>query len=208
MKKIVFPCLAVLLLASCYPTSPTYVQTYDMVITNYNPDFNFSSKQTFAIPDSVIVVTGDKVDNPNAPLQYVSSAYAALIVNAISSNLTSLGWTRVNKSQNPDVMLFPAAMQTTYLYYYYDYWYYWDWWYGGYYGWYYPGYYPPVVSSYTTGTLLVTMVDQNALTPDQELPVEWTMVINGLLTGDITSASSRISSSIDQAFKQSQYLAQ
>ncbi|MCK7538489.1 MAG: hypothetical protein MZV63_49800 [Marinilabiliales bacterium] len=40
---------------------------------------------------------------------------------------------------DPDVLLLPAAWETTTIYYYYDYWYYW---YGGYWGWYYP-YYPP-----------------------------------------------------------------
>lgn len=206
MKKFTIPLFAMLLLVSCYPSSPTYTQQYDLVATNFNPDYDFGSKSTYSLPDKIVVVTGDKINDPNAPLSYVDGPTATLIFNSINSNMASLGWTKVDLSQTPDVSLMPAAMQTTTTFYYYDWYYYWGWYYPYYWGWYYPGYYPAAVSSYTTGTILVSMVDPNAITPDQQIPVEWTMLINGLLTGDASSTSTRINSTINQAFAQSSYL--
>jgi len=208
MKKFTIPLFAMLLLASCYPSSPTYTQQYDLVATNFDPTYNFGSKTTYSLPDKIVVVTGDKINDPNAPLEFVNDATATLIFNAINSNMATLGWTKVDQSSNPDVELLPAAMQTTTVYYYYNWGYYWGWYYpySPGWGWYYPGYYPPTVSSYTTGTLLVSMADINSITPDQQIPVEWTMLINGLLTGDASSVTTRINSTINQAFAQSSYL--
>ena len=73
---------------------------------------------------------------------------ATQILQHIADNMESLGWTRVAGEASPDVVLLPAAWETTTITYYYDYWY---WWWGGYYP-YYP-YYPPVYAySYTTGS--------------------------------------------------------
>jgi len=210
MKKIAFAALAIALFAGCYPSSPTTVQTYDLVVTDYNPDYNFSSATTFSIPDNVVVVTGENLSDPdgNGKPDFVKEPYNTQIINAIKSNLTSIGWSEVDTSAHPDVWILPTGMQTTTITYYYDYWGYWGWYGGGYYGWYYPGYYPSYASSYTTGTLFVTMVDKNAVTPDNSLPVEWSFLVNGLLTGSTTSnTTSRISSTIAQAFTQSPYLA-
>jgi len=210
MKKFFLPVVGIVALAGCYPTSPTTVETYDLVISDYNPNYDFSTKTTFAIPDNVVVITGENLSDPdgNGEPEFVSEPYNTQIINAITQGLTSRGWTKIDTAAHPDVWILPTAMQSTTLVYYYDYWGYWGWWYGGYYGWYYPGYYPPYVSSYTTGSIFVTMVDKNAVTPDNELPVEWSFLVNGLLSGSSTSTtSSRINSTIAQAFTQSPYLA-
>jgi hypothetical protein len=202
--------LAIALLAGCYPSSPTTTQTYDLVITDYNPDYDFSTKTTFTIPDEVVVVTGDVASNPGGGTTptFVTEPYNTQIINAIKSGLTGLGWTEVDTTANPDVWIYPTAMQSTTIVYYYDYWGYWGWYGGGYYGWYYPGYYPPYSSSYTTGSVFVAMTDRHQITADNELPVEWSFIVNGLLTGSTTSnVTSRISTNIAQAFKQSPYLA-
>ena len=71
---------------------------------------------------------------------------------------------------DPDVILLPAAWETTTVYYWYDYWY---WWYGGYYGGYWP-YYPPVyASSYTTGTLLMSIIDPGLTSTDGNPINQW-----------------------------------
>ena len=85
-------------------------------------------------------------------------------------------------------------------YYYYDYWY---WWYGGYYP--YWGYYPPVYySSYTTGTLLMTLIDPDMLETSGNPVKQWSGAINGILTG--TYDASRVNAAIDKAFTISPYL--
>jgi hypothetical protein len=94
------------------------------------------------------------------------------------------------------------------VYYWYPYpGYGWGWGYPGY-GWGYPGYYPPVpyYSSYTTGTLRMEMFNPNdirVVKGDTINPVYWTAGINGILSSNTTT---RITSTIDQAFKQSPYL--
>jgi Domain of unknown function (DUF4136) len=206
MRTKLLPFLVLLVFAGCYPYTPTYTQQYDLILTDHDPNFTFTTRHTYSLPDSIVIVTGDKVDNPNAPLQFVNPATAVQIFSAIRTNMNGRGWTEVNRLQGPDVMLMPAVMQTTYLYYYYDWCYYWYWYDPYCYGWYYPGYYPGTVSGYSTGTLLVSMVDPKNVTPDQELPVAWSMVINGLLTGDASSVTTRITSNINQAFTQSPYL--
>ncbi len=111
--------------------------------------------------------------------------------------METLGWTRVDDPEDADLTLFPASWTNTTIYYWYDYWC----WYYPYYcgwGWYYPGY----VSSFTTGTLVMTLVeDENAI----ESYRVWTGALNGLLSGSYNS--SRVTKAIDQAFTQSPYLA-
>ena len=44
--------LALILLMGCYPDQPEFVEEYDVVYTNYSPDFNFSNSYTFSLPDA------------------------------------------------------------------------------------------------------------------------------------------------------------
>ena len=146
-----------------------------------------------AMPDNVVKVTGDPDEDP----EFIDEPYNTQIINMIAANMETLGWTRVVDPANADLALFPAAWTNTTIYYWYDYW---CWWYPYYcgWGWYYPGYY----SSYTTGTLVMTLIeDENAIEPYRV----WTAAINGLLSGHYNQ--SRVSKSIDQAFEQSPYLA-
>ena len=113
--------------------------------------------------------------------------------------MSALGWTRV--AENGDVELLSATWTTTTIYYYGGgYWC----WYNPYYcggGWYYPY---PVATSYTSGTLVMTMVDPNMESADGRVRAIWTGAINGLLS-DVYS-SSRVENGVNQAFKQSPYL--
>jgi hypothetical protein len=189
------------LLVSCYPAGPEYVEDYDIVVTNYNDEYDFQSKGTYAMPDRIVKITGNLVEGDTP--EYIDDIYGDQILARIDQNLQDLGWTKVDVSANPDVLITPAAWETTTVYYYYDYWY---WWYGGYYGWccYYP-YYPPVsYTSITTGTLFWSMLD-----PDQEgvngNPVpQWTAAINGILRYAYNAET--MNRSIDQAFAQSSYI--
>jgi hypothetical protein len=118
--------------------------------------------------------------------------------------MTDLGWTKVDVNSDPDVQLLPAAWTTTTIVSG-GYWGgYYCWWYpyycgGG--GWYYP-YYP--VSSYSTGTMVISMIDAKHEGTDGGLPLVWTAAMNGLLSG--TYETNRVNQGIDQAFKQSPYL--
>jgi hypothetical protein len=196
-------------LPACYPKGADYIEELDIVVTNFSSDYNFAAAKTYAMPDSVIKITGEAFTDPDGDgkPQFVGSDYSAAILGAIKQNMTAYGWTQVNKNANPDVVLLPSSMTTTNIYYYYDWWY-WDWWYGGWYGWgwYYPGYYPPYVTGYRSGSVLINMVDSKAASGGtvENIPVLWTAIFNGLAEG--SNITARIQTNITKAFTQSPYL--
>ena len=63
------------------------------------------------------------------------------------------------------------------------------------------------VGSYTTGTVILDMVDvDGASEEEQTFPIVWNAIINGLVTGSDASLANRIETNINQAFAQSSYL--
>ncbi len=200
-----------LMLLGCYPQGPEYVDDLDLVYTNHNAEYDFASKGTYARPDEIIKITGKFLDpdGPEAP-ETIPDAVADQIFDAFDANMTDLGWEKVELDQDPDITMLPAVLETTTLVYWYDYWY--GWW-GGYPG--YPGYYPPggyypgypsypVVSSYSTGTLLFLLTDPHEVSGSGNLIIQWSFAGNGILTGSYNV--NRVTKAIDQGFKQSPYL--
>lgn len=187
----------------CTFQGPEYTEELDLVVTNYDNTFDFKSKGTYSLPDKIVKITGD----PLAPPEYIKDIYGIPMLAQIEANMTALGWTKVlvDAVPPPDIQLLPAAWTTTTIVGGY---------YGGYYCWYYPyycgggWYYPyyPSYSSVTTGSMLMTMVDPSlaAESPDGNLRVVWTGLMNGLLSG--TYDIDRLKRGIDQSFTQSPYL--
>ena len=178
----------------CYPDGAEYYEETDIVYTNYDDKYEFVSKGTYSIPDKIVKITGELVEGEDP--EFVKEPYNTQVLQKIQSNMTALGYTKVTDPATADLVLFPAVWTNTTVYYYYDYW---CWYYPYYCGW---GWGYPSVSSYTTGTLLMTLV------ADGEEFVQptnvWTSAANGLMSGvyDLT----RVNKAIDQAFKQSPYL--
>jgi hypothetical protein len=178
----------------CYPDGAEYYEETDIVYTNYDDKYDFKSKGTYSIPDKIVKITGNLVDGEDP--EFVKEPYNTQVLQKIQSNMTAMGYTKVTDPATADLVMFPAVWTNTTVYYYYDYW---CWYYPYYCGW---GWGYPSVSSYTTGTLLMTLV------ADGEEFVQptnvWTSAANGLMSGyyDVT----RVNSAIDQAFKQSPYL--
>ncbi|MHA4844916.1 DUF4136 domain-containing protein [Flavitalea antarctica] len=196
-------------LAGCYPQGPEYTDELDLVYTNYSPEFDFVSKKTYAIPDSVIKITGDVFNDPdgNGKPSFMTPAYSVPLLAQVNQNMTASGWTRVPLSANPDVVILPSTMTTTNIYYYYDWWY-WDWWYSGWYpywGWYYP-YYPAYITGYRSGSIFLQMIDAKAAVGAENVPVVWSCIINGLAEGSSADLIARVQVSVDAAFAQSPYL--
>ncbi len=189
-----------LVFGGCYPGGADYTSDYDAVYTDFNDTFNFKAFNTYAMPDQIVVDIEITNDGDTIP-EYMKSIYSDPILAQIAENMANYGWTRVDISDNPDLLLSPAGQSSTT--YYYSYWY--DWWYGGYYpgwGWYYPPYY--TVSSYTTGSLIMTIADPNLDSPINRSPMEWVGVVNGVLTN--SANITRALNGIDQAYTQSPYL--
>jgi hypothetical protein len=197
-----------LMLLGCYPQGPEYVEDLDLVYTNHNDEFDFAGKGTYSRPDDIIKITGDP-DLDEDP-EYIPDAVATTILAQFDENMEALGWTKVDPAvEIPDIAMLPASLETTTITYWYDYWY--GWW-GGYYpgypgGGYYPGYPSyPVVTSYSTGTLLflITDGDPDAVAGNGSHLIHWSFAANGVLTGSYNI--NRVTKAIDQGFKQSPYL--
>ncbi len=174
---------------SCYPDGGfNSVSDFDTVSTFHNTTVNFADLRTYAMPDSVIHIE-DEED--------LSRLFDQEILARVAANLEQLGYVRVDSAQ-ADVHVFNLATSTEYVgsSCYPPYW---DYWYGYPPGW---GWCYPVVSSYTTGTLLTVMIDTGQ--PD-DTPAVWLAASNGLLSSSGV-ASERIRKNINQAFAQSPYL--
>jgi hypothetical protein len=201
-KLLTFSCLIAFtgfLLSGCYPGGAEFNEDLDVVYTNHSATYDFQSKGTYSMPDKIVVDV--KIDHGDTIVEYMKDIYAGPILQQIADNMANYGWTRVDISTGPDVLLTPAGISSTT--YYYDYWY--CWWYGGWYGgwgWYYPPY--VTVSSFTTGSLIMTIEDPNTDSPINSSEAVWVSAVNGILSGayDI----SRITKGVEQAFKQSTYL--
>lgn len=193
-KKFVLYLSIILLLGSCYPDGAEYYSDLDIVYTDYDDQFDFASKGTYAIPDNIVKIEGNLAEGEDP--EFVKEPYNTEMLQKMESNMSDLGWSKTEDPANADLVLFPAVWTNTTIYYWYDYWC----WYNPYYcGW---GWGYPSVSSYTTGTLLMT------LTADGDDYIEpaqvWTSAVNGLLSGSFNT--SRVNTAIDQAFTQSPYL--
>ena len=192
--KFVLYLSIIVLLGSCYPEGAEYYEELDIVYTDYDEQFNFASLGTYSMPDHIVKIEGLLADGEDP--EFVKEPYNTQILQKIESNMEDLGWQKIENPANADLVLFPAVWTNTTIYYWYDYW---CWYYPYYCGW---GWGYPSVSSYTTGTLLLT------LTADGDDYIEparvWTGALNGLLSGSLNT--SRINKAIDQAFEQSPYL--
>jgi hypothetical protein len=181
------------ILVQCYPDGLSYAEETDIVVTNYDPEYQFETKMTYAMPARIVKIT-DELLAGGAP-EFVDPTYAGPILNQIQKNLDQAGWTRILAEDNPDVLIAPAALQSTVVVY--DYWGYWGYWYGPYY---------PVVSVYESGSVMVSMLDTKEKNENEMPRIGWGFVLNGILEGSTTYVTSRFVNSVDQAFEQSPYI--
>jgi hypothetical protein len=188
-----------LLSGGCYPGGVDFAEDTDVVYTTYDQNYNFAAAGTYAMPDKIVINV--EIDKGDTIYEYMKDIYADQILNRIAENMSARGYQRVDVGANPDMLLMPAAMSSTQYYYYY--WY--CWWYGGYWpgwGWYYPPYYS--VSSYTTGSVVMTISDPNIDNPINKSKLSWLAAMNGLASGN--NDVDRVLDGVDQAFEQSPYL--
>ena len=181
-------------LAGCYPGGADYYEETDVVYTNYDDSYDFMSKGTYSMPNKIVKITGNLIEGEDP--EFIKEPYNTQILQKIESNMTAMGYTKVPDPKNADMVLFPAVWTNTTINYWYDYW---CWWYPYYCGW---GWGYPYVTSFTTGTLVMSLITDNG---NNAIPSSvWTAAANGLMSGyyDIN----RVNKAIDQAFKQSPYL--
>jgi hypothetical protein len=197
-----------LTLAACYPDDLTNAEELDTVTTLFDKTRDFGAIGTYVLIDSVMFIDGDGEGGDDE--SSISHAFDAQILATVRRNLNEAGYV---ESPNPaagtqDITVLATTTTATTIGVAYDWWYYW-----GYYP-YWPGYapgwgygYPPVsvAYAYTTGTVMLTMIDaQNANVASEQIPVLWIGAVNGVATG--TGEVARVTNGIDQAFAQSPYL--
>jgi hypothetical protein len=175
---------------SCYPGETLTAADSDVIATFFNPNADFSTKMTYAIPDSI-----DRIDKDGNPVSDPGQ-FDAQIISRIKQNLNGLGFTEQQNPANADVLVVAFINKTTWASggcYSWGY----SWWYP------YPGYCYPVVYTYSTGTLLIVMADRQNQGSTDAL---WVAGINGLLEGASSGIETRLANNINQAFNQSPYL--
>ncbi len=200
-------------MTACYPGGAEYTSDTDIILTNYNPDFDFKSVQTYFLSDSINFIADDTNEQINGQT-------ANLIIAELESNFQARGYERITDTTlpEPDFMVVVTALKVQNYQVYGGYPWYggWGWGWGWYkstnyygypgYGWGYP-YYPSYVTSYETGTVIWDMFDpDNVDEEDEIIYVEWTGAINGVLGSSVSSTQDRITTGIEQAFRQSPYI--
>ncbi|MFI5218223.1 MAG: DUF4136 domain-containing protein [Bacteroidia bacterium] len=204
MKKI----LIVLTVAATFVSCRNLPDFEDLtlkpiVVTNHDAEANFSNYQTYYLPPFIDKIADDANDST------VSSSLAQPILDAIDNNMQSRGYTKVTDKNLADIGIGVVTITvTTTEVYYPGYW----WGYGGYYGGY-GGYYPyypyypySYTYTYTTGSMVVELIDlKNIDLVNNRVDILWTNFSNGVL-GQGVSSSVLAVDAVNQAFKQSPYI--
>ncbi len=209
---------AITWLSSCYPEDSVTYSDLDLVATVYDQNQNFNDLQTYVLPDSVVHLKDTVNPDNNVDLSHELDGF---ILDLVKTNMNNDGFVLEPDPENnpPDVILTVSAMATknysVYNYYPY-YWYWYPGWYWPYYkntnygyGWYpyYPGWGPGYVTSYTVGTLLMSMHDMKDRPAESDsVRVVWNASINGLLSGNKANTQDRLEYNINKAFENSPYL--
>lgn len=215
--KIVMLAGITVALTACYPGGAEYTSDTDIVLTNYNEDYNFNEVQTYYLADSINYVV-EEGTTPDRSLE-------SYILSELERNFDNLGWTRTvdSLSSEPDVAVLVSVIKVqNYNIYSYP-------WYGGWgWGWYwkstgettywgYPGYgwgYPwygggTYVTSYEVGTVFWDLFRPDNVDEENEIIYDdWRGAVNGVLGTSTSSTKNRITNGIDQAFRQSAYLSE
>lgn len=201
-------------MVSCYPGGAEYTSDTDLVITNYNPEFNFGTVKHYYMADSISHIVPEGQD-PNYELD-------PFVIGEMERNFEALGWVRVDSlfEGKPDLAVTLSIIKVQNYNIYTIPWYpgwgwgwYWKssddvnyWGYPGY-GWGYPWYGGTYVTSYETGTVVWYTFDPDNVDEDNEvIYLDWQGAVNGVVGSSTSTTKDRVSKGIDQGFRQSPYL--
>ncbi|WP_373496728.1 DUF4136 domain-containing protein [Aquiflexum sp.] len=193
---------------ACVPDGPDAIDVLDLVYTNFDPSYDFGTPATYSMPENVILIDRETVENPGTTPPFADFIISQAILDRIRSNMTARGYIQVNEFNDPDLIILPSITDGNRVFYEYDWWF-WGWYYPDFspvWDWVYPGYLPAAITSVETGTVLIQMTNPKELTSENQIPVHWISVINGIVSGSTGDNANRIVRTIDQAFVQSPYL--
>ncbi len=206
IKIFLFLSLGFFLLTSCEKNPDLNdLDGQNTVITNHKKDANFK-QANYSVSDSIMLLNGDIDPGTERPQYWIKGKdlQADKIIAQVEQNMNARGYTeRETSISGLNIRL--AYIEDMYYFASYTpfWWNYWFDWYG-WYGWY--PYYPyPVVYTYTTGSLVMDMIDMSAPS-DVQKPIIWDAYMTGLLTGDQRYDGDKVLTAIDEAFKISPYV--
>jgi hypothetical protein len=205
-------------LTACHPGSVENVEELDIVVTNYVKDADFASIQTYAMPDTVVdlgeFIEGDVMEWDRSLDQTIltvtatnmDALYTRILPNPNDPDNPWSPWTGNPNGTEPDVILLAGGLTGVGTLIFTG----WTPWWPGW-GWFPPGWgwggYPWVgTQEFRTGTIILNML--NFEEADEEnllLPGIWQSALDGVAEGG--NGEQRVTRGIDQAFKQSPYLA-
>lgn len=203
---------ALILLFSCSPDAGfNTVSDYDVVATYYDPDADFKSLGTYAMPDTIIHFR-DPDDVSSGDL---SREHDELILGLVRTNLEALGYEEETDpgSNEADVYVIVWVTLAEWLSSSTENWWdTWDWYlhwppsWGPGWGTYYPF---PIEYFYRAGSIFIDMIDEAEIEEGEEPYVKfiWAGTINGIMVDTSAGAEDRLITNINQAFDQSPYLA-
>jgi hypothetical protein len=178
--------------------APSEVVLGSNVYTQPAPAADFKPLRTFYL-DPLVEVWKDGVQQP-------STAVPSGVVASINQRMGSYGYTPAALTAPPDTGLRLAWMQNSYSYYYSYCSGYWYGWYGCWPSWGYAG-------SYSTGTVVVMMVDLRQAPPPTAPPTDggqrtvlWVSGLYAVLQGTTIENTSTFNAALNRAFDQSPYL--
>ncbi len=93
MKRLLLIAAMPVVLLSCYPAGPEYVEDVDVTYTTYDQKFDFQSKGTYAMPDQIVVDV--EIEDGDTTYIYMKEVFADPILAAIEDNMEANGWERV-----------------------------------------------------------------------------------------------------------------
>ena len=96
--------VASIALSSCnlYPGQAASTEELDVMISQYDPNANFSVMKTYALSPEVTPVSTD----PNNPPTFtISEELNNVIVTTIKANMAGYGWILVDSTDSPDLAI-------------------------------------------------------------------------------------------------------
>ncbi len=197
--KLILSLCAAILVASCSWGPSDLDETQEQILTvAYKSDTtNFSRFKTYAIVDSLSVVD-------NGKKYRVKSDTTDMIIAQVVENMNKNGYSWISTDEAADLIVDVSYIENTSTSLYPGFWNDWDaWWYYYDYPWsgwypYYPFYMPTVVSSYTTGSIIVEIVDMVNVQRESSVPIVWHGLIRSIL--NYNPAEEEILLSINEVF--------
>jgi hypothetical protein len=208
MSRLFFFVINLLFLAlgfSCQkvdPLSDLAFNEHDIYVSNHDKNFDFSSVKTYYTSNTVapLRLTGDTTAYTNADTAFIS---------LIHTNLAQRGFVRVEKNQQPDVIVIVSRLLFNAV--------------GNDFAYINKGTYEGLANPDTvlfpkpfsvpaeftnpavlSGSLSIDMIYTKA--PADSLPVVWSGVVVGTLTGLLPGTEQRTTDGINSLFRQSPYL--